>query len=107
MSPTANNPLSNYVITGNSLKGHINEVPNWSSSGIVIAQGYTPGSIGQYVQAIVATETDYTNLLNKNTFENNKINVTHQDWSKPSDEVVLYPVDEKEEEQHTEPSIEQ
>lgn len=107
MSPTENNPLSSYKITGNKLIGHDNEVTNWSSSGIVIAQGYTPGSIGQYVQAIVATETDYTNLLNKNTFENNKINVTHQDWSKPSDEVVLYPVDEKEEEQHTEPSIEQ
>lgn len=90
MSPTADNPLSNYIITDNTLKGHINEVTNWSSSGIVIAQGYKPGSIGEEVLTITATETDYAKLLSENTFDNNKINLTHQDWSKSGDDVVLY-----------------
>src|SRR5699024_1956887 len=97
MSPTENNPLSSYKITGNKLIGHDNEVTNWSSSGIVIAQGYKPGSIGQDVLSITATESDYTNLLNNNTFTNNKINLTHQDWSKSEDNVVLYPVSVDEE----------
>ncbi|MCF6459520.1 hypothetical protein [Clostridium sp. Cult3] len=90
MSSKKDNPLSNYVITGNNIIGHENEVTNWSSSGIVIAQNYTPGSIGNYVQAITATETDYQNLLDNNKFENNKIDLTHQDWSKSGDNVVLY-----------------
>lgn len=92
MSSKADNPLSNYVITGNKLIGHDNEVTNWSSSGIVIAQGYKPGSIGEKVLAITASLEDYQALLSGNTFKNNKIDLTHQDWSKSGDDVVLYPV---------------
>lgn len=82
MSPTKGNLLSKYTIIGNNLIGHDNEVPNWSSSGIVIAQNYTPGSIGKEVKAITATAEDYQNLLKGNTFTNNKIDLTHQDWTK-------------------------
>ena len=91
MSPIAGNPLSNYEVRGNSFKGHLNTVSSWSSSGIVIAEGYTPGSIGEKVLSITAKPADYKKLLDNNTFENNAINLIHQDWSKTGDEVVMYP----------------
>lgn len=91
MSPTVDNSLSNYVVKGNKITGHFQGLSDWDSSGIVIAQGYKPDSAGADVLAISATDTDYQKLLNDNTFTNNKIDVTHQDWSKSGDEVVLFP----------------
>ena len=81
MSPKKDNPLSNYVVKGNKIIGHDNEVTNWSSSGIVIAQNYTPGSVSMFVEAILATQADYEKLLDENEFESNKIDLTHQDWT--------------------------
>ena len=81
MSPKKDNPLSNYVVKGNKIIGHDNEVTNWSSSGIVIAQNYTPSSVSMFVEAILATQADYEKLLDENEFESNKIDLTHQDWT--------------------------
>lgn len=81
MSPKKDNPLSNYVVKGNKIIGHANEVTNWSSSGIVIAQNYTPGSVSMFIEAILATQADYEKLLDENEFESNLIDLTHQDWT--------------------------
>jgi uncharacterized repeat protein (TIGR02543 family) len=93
MSSKESNPLSSYAITGNTITGHSQSVTTWSSSGIVIAQGFNPGSIGgARAQSITATAADYEALLTNNTLNNNKIDLTHQDWSNDGDEVVIYPL---------------
>ncbi len=91
MSTVENNPLRNYVITGNQFIGHDNEVPNWSSGGIVIVQGFTSSTVGGYGEIILVNAGDYEALLANNEFTSNAIDLTHQDWTNGLVELFVYP----------------
>src|SRR5690554_5372831 len=82
--------LDVFVIESNQFIGHDNEVPNWSSSGLVFVQGYNSGTLGgAYGHSIEGNKSDYDHILLSNTFTNNAHDLAHQDWS--SGLKVLYP----------------
>lgn len=91
------NELNDYVIENNKITGFGSTEGKWGSAGIVITQGFNSGTVGGYANPITV---GYDAILNSNTIEDNEINLTHQDWSKSGDEVVLYvdPVQEIDEE---------
>lgn len=90
MSPEADNEFASYVIENNTFTGHDNQVPSYTSSAIVVAQGYKPASIKPATaESIVVSDNDVLNIFKHNLFTNNSIDFTHQDWSKSADEVVL------------------
>lgn len=82
--------LDVFVIEGNQFIGHDNEVPNWSSSGLVFVQGYESGALGgAYGHSIEGNKSYYDHILSSNTFTNNAHDLTHQDWL--TGLKVLYP----------------
>ncbi len=97
MSPTLNNKFASYILENNTFSGHNNQVPGFVSSAIVVAQGYTPSSIGsKEARSIVVSEDDVLSVFKYNVFSNNNIDFTHQDWSKSQDEVVLKDIQQEE-----------
>lgn len=92
MSTKANTHIENYKIKGNTITGLSSKTGTWSSSGIVFSQGFDSPTVGGEGQTIIGNQGYYEAILTENTFNNNKIDLTHQDWSKESDEVVLFPV---------------
>lgn len=89
-SSVTDNPLSNYIIEGNTIEGFNNEARGSNSAGILIAEGYNSTVIGkEYAEIITATAADYKYLEN-NTFENTEIKLTHQNWA--DGRKVLYPI---------------
>ncbi len=76
-SSTINTLASDYTITGNTLTGHIQGVPDWSSSGIVIPENNYSGAVGgNYYDILV---NDYQ-IATANTFTNNMVDYEHQNW---------------------------
>lgn len=90
MSPKEGNEFSKYKIINNTFIGHSNNVTNFTSSAIVVAQGYNPSSINkQRAENIVVSEADALSIFKYNTFINNNIDFTHQDWSNSENPVLF------------------
>ena len=77
MSPTENNPLSNYVIEGNSMTGNDNQTEANRVSAISITRNHSSGVVGKTSKTITGSQANYEDILNKNIFSNMQDNIIY------------------------------